>query len=45
VDVGRLGVHDGSFDVAWFYVYKLGGSLTGEVNVSFVVVVGASASA
>ena len=41
----RLSVHDGSLDVAWFCVYKLGGSLRGEVNVSFVVVVGASASA
>ena len=41
----RLSVHDGSLDVAWFCVCKLGGSLAGEVNVSFVVVVGASASA
>jgi hypothetical protein len=28
-----------------FCVYKLGGSLAGEMNVSFVVVVGASGSA
>ena len=40
----RLGVHDGSLDVAWFCVCKLGGSLAGEANVSFVVVNGASAS-
>ena len=41
----RLSVHDGSLDVAWFCVCKLGGSLAGEVNVSFVAVLGASASA
>jgi hypothetical protein len=28
---GRLSVHDGLLeDVAWFYVYKLGGSLAGD---------------
>jgi hypothetical protein len=42
---GRLSVHDGSLDVVWFCVCKLGCSLAGEVNVSYVVVVGASASA
>ena len=26
----RLGVHDGSLDVAWFCVCKLGGSLAGD---------------
>ena len=36
----RLGVHDGSLDVAWFCVSMLGGSWAGEMNVSFVVVVG-----
>ncbi len=35
---GRLSVHDGLLDVAWFCVCKLVGSLAG-------VVVGASASA
>ncbi len=32
-------------DVAWFCVCKLGSLLAGKMNVSFVVVVGASASA
>ena len=41
----RLSAHDGLLEVAWFCEGKLGGSLAGEVNVSFVVVVGASASA
>jgi hypothetical protein len=36
---------DGLLDVAWFCVCKLGGSLAGEMNVSWVVVVGASAIA
>jgi hypothetical protein len=27
---GRLGVHDGLLDVAWFCVCKLGGSLAGD---------------
>ncbi len=34
---GCGGVHDGLLDVAWFCVCKLGSSLAGEVNVSFVV--------
>jgi hypothetical protein len=38
-------VHDGLLDVAWFRVCKLGGSLAGEMNVSWVLMVGASASA
>jgi hypothetical protein len=42
---GRLSAHDGSIDLAWFLVCKLGCSLAGEVNVSYVVVVGASAGA
>ena len=42
---GRVSVHDGLLDVAWFCVCKLGGSLAGEMNVSFAVVVGASANA
>ena len=42
---GRLSVHDGLLGVVWFCVCKLGGSLTGEMNVSWVVVVGESASA
>ncbi len=42
---GRLSVHGGLLDVAWFCVWKLGGSVAGEMNVSFVVVIGASASA
>ena len=42
---GRLSVYDGLLDVAWCCVCKLGGSLAGEMNVSFVVAVGASASA
>ncbi len=43
--VERWIVHDGLLDVVWFCVCKLGGSLAGEMNVSFVVVVGGSASA
>jgi hypothetical protein len=35
----------GLLDVAWFCVCKLGDSLAGEMNVRFVVLVGASASA
>ncbi len=27
---GRLSVHDGLLDVAWFCVCKLGGSLAGD---------------
>ncbi len=27
---GRLSVRDGLFDVAWFCVHKLGGSLAGD---------------
>jgi hypothetical protein len=42
---GRLSVHDGSLDVLWFCVCKLWWFVGGEVKVSFVVVVGASASA
>ncbi len=42
---GRLSVHDGLLDVAWFRVCKLGGSLAGEMNGSWVVVVGERASA
>jgi hypothetical protein len=42
---GRLSAHDGLLEFAWFCECKLGSSLVGEVNVSFVVVVGASASA
>ena len=42
---GRLSAHDGLLGVAWVCECKLGGSLAGEVNVSLVVVVGASASA
>ena len=38
-------VHDGFLDVAWFCVCKLGGSLAGEMNVSWVLMVGGSASA
>ncbi len=38
---GRFSVNDASLDVAWFCACKLGGSLAGEMNVSFV----ASASA
>ncbi len=41
---GRSSVHDGSLDVAWFCVCKLGSLLVGKMNVSFVVVVGASAT-
>ncbi len=41
--VMTLSVHDGLLDVAWFCVCNLGGSLAEEMNVSFVVVVGASA--
>ncbi len=40
----RLSVHDGLLDVAWFCMCKFGGSLAGELNVSFVVVLGGSAS-
>ena len=29
-DGGRLSVHDGLLDVAWFCVCKLGGSLAGD---------------
>jgi hypothetical protein len=36
---GRLSVHDVLLDVAWFCMCKLGGSLAGEMNVSWVVVV------
>ena len=42
---GRLSVHDGLLGVAWFCVCKLGGSFAAEMNVSWVVVVGESASA
>ena len=42
---GRLSVHDGLLDVAMFCVYKLGGSLAGDEYISWVVVVGESASA
>ncbi len=42
---GRLSVHDASLDVEWFCACKLCGSLAGEMNVSFVEVIGASASA
>ncbi len=42
---GRLSVLDDLLEIVWFCVYKLGGSLAGEMNVSFVAVVGASASA
>jgi hypothetical protein len=42
---GRLTIHAGLLGVAWFCVCKLGGSLVGEMNVSWVVVVDASASA
>jgi hypothetical protein len=41
----RLRVHDCLLDVAWFCMRKLMGSLAGEMNVSFVMVVGACASA
>ena len=41
----RLSVHDGFLEVGWFCVCTLGGSLAREMNVSFVVVVCASASA
>ncbi len=34
-ECGILSVHDGLLDVAWFCVFKLGGSLAG-VNISFV---------
>ena len=27
---GRLSVHDGLLDVAWFCEYKLGGSMAGD---------------
>jgi hypothetical protein len=40
-----LSVHDSLLDVVWLCVCTLGGSLAGEVHVSFVVVVGASVSA
>ncbi len=39
---GRLTVHDSLLVVAWLCEYKLCGSLAREVNVNFVVVVGAS---
>ncbi len=42
---GRLSVHDGLLDVAWFCCVQLVGSLAGEMNVSWMTVVGASASA
>ncbi len=42
---GRLSVHNGSLDVAWFCVCKLGWFVGRGVIVSFVVVIGASASA
>jgi hypothetical protein len=45
VGCGRLSVHDGLLNVAWLCVCKLCDSLTGEMNIRFVVVVGASASA
>jgi hypothetical protein len=41
----RLRVHDCLLNVAWFCMRKLMGSLAGEMNVSFVMVVGACASA
>jgi hypothetical protein len=37
---GRLNLHDGFLDVEWcFGVFKLGGSLAGEMNVRCVVLV------
>ena len=36
---GRWSVHDVLLNVAWFCVCKLSGSLAGEMNVSWVVVV------
>ena len=41
----RLSAHDSLSDVAWFCVCKLGGSLAGGMNVSWVLMVGGSASA
>jgi hypothetical protein len=38
-------VNDGFLDVAWFCVCKFGGSLAGEMNVSWVLMVGGNASA
>jgi hypothetical protein len=39
----RLSLHDdASLDVLWIFACKLGGSFAGEMNVRFVVMVGAS---
>jgi hypothetical protein len=41
----RVSIHDGLLDVGWFCVRKLDNSCWRGMNVSFVVVVGESASA